>query len=111
MCCCLGKLFTKTLNNRLQSKLESENKYSKYQAGFRKDYRTSDNVYILSQIIKYYKTNKQKLFTCFIDFKKAFDTVSGPALFIKMAEMKIDGKFLKTSKFVPKRQFSYKSRA
>ena len=96
ICSCLGKLFTKTLNNRLQEKLESEDIYSKHQAGFRKDYRTSDNVYILSQIIKYYKSNNQKVFTCFVDFKKAFDTVSRPALFVKMAKLKIGGNFLKT---------------
>ena len=95
ICSCLGKLFTKTLNNRLQKKLETENIYSKHQAGFRRDYRTSDNVYILSQITKYYKSKKQKLFTCFVDFRKAFDTISRPALFLKMSKMKIGGNFLK----------------
>ena len=96
ICSCLGKLFTKTLNNRLQTKLETDNIYSKHQAGFRRDHRTSDNVYILSQITKYYKLKKQKLYTCFVDFRKAFDTVSRPALFVKMAQMKIGGNFLKT---------------
>ena len=95
---CLGKLFSKIMNNRLQNRLESNCEYTKFQCGFRKDHRTSDNIFILSQITRYYKSKGKKLYACFVDFQKAFDTVSRTGLFIKLINQKIGGNFLKTIK-------------
>ena len=48
------------------------------QAGFRRDHYTTDNVFILRSLIescKAMKTQRQHgmLYTCFVDFRKAFD--------------------------------------
>ena len=96
VCSCLGKLFSIVMNNRLKHKLENEHILSDHQGGFRNDHRTADNLYILQQLIQHYKQKRQKLYTCFVDFKKAFDTVSRPGLLIRLLECKIGGKFYQT---------------
>ena len=45
---CLGKLFSSIINCRIVGFLEGNGLISKFQSGFRKDYRTSDNLFILS---------------------------------------------------------------
>ena len=97
ICSCLGKLFSKVMNNRLK-RLENQQEYSKFQCGFREDHRTADNIFMLSQIIKYFKSKSKKVYACFVDFHKAFDTVSCTGLFIKLLNLKVGGNFLKTIK-------------
>ncbi len=89
----LGKLFSLIMTNRLQTDLESNDKLHPAQGGFRKDHRTSDNLFILSQIVKFYKSKKKPLYSCFVDFRKAFDMLNREALMIKLLEMEIGGKF------------------
>ena len=70
---CLGKLFCHVLNNRINSELESKSFLKLEQAGFRKNHRTSDHIFILRTIIDKYvlkSKNGSKLFACFIDLKK-----------------------------------------
>ena len=40
-----------------------------------KNSRTSDSIFIVKSLINKYVTSKQKIFGCFIDLKKAFDSV------------------------------------
>jgi len=59
-----------------------------------KNYRTVDHVFILKSIInKYLFKCKKKLYVCFVDFKKAFDSVWRSALFLKLQNKGIQGKF------------------
>ena len=95
---CLGKLFSLVMNKRLSNKIEGKNLFTEYQSGFRSDYRTTDNIYIMTTLIRAYRAQKKKIFACFIDLKKAFDTVSRPALFFKLANLGIGGKFFNTVK-------------
>ena len=72
----LGKLFTQILNTRLIYFLEINNILKPEQAGFRANHSTIDNILILKSMIdKYVRKKKQKLFTCFVDFRKAFDSI------------------------------------
>ena len=48
---CIGKLFESTLNNRLSFKNEVCNDNDPYQAGFKSNSRTADNIFILCAII------------------------------------------------------------
>ncbi len=80
----IGKFISLLMTKRLQKKLECENKLHKFQGGFRKDHRTSDNIFILSQIMKWYKSKKKPLYVCFIDFRKAFDKLNRNALLYKL---------------------------
>ena len=55
---------------------------------------TTDPIFILNTVIQHYKEKKQPLFTCFVDFKKAFDSVSHYKLWLKLASIGISSKIL-----------------
>ena len=42
--------------------------------------RTTDNVFIMQALIANARKAKKKLYCCFVDFKKAFDSVGGPCI-------------------------------
>ena len=68
---CLGKLFCHVLNNRITSELETRSFFKEEEsAGFRKNHRTSDHIFIFKTIVDKYVLNSKngsKLFACFID--------------------------------------------
>ena len=97
---CLGKLFCTILYNRLDPLLEKKNIYCKEQAGFRKNYRTSDHIFLLRSIIKEHITQNKILYTCFVDFSKAFDSICRKALIDKLYKLGINGKFLQMIKSI-----------
>ena len=90
---CMGKLFCSILNHRLVSFIETNKLGSKYQIGFTKDCRTADHMLAMKTLIDKYSSAGQKLYTCFIDFSKAFDTVWRDALFYKLLKLGIGGPF------------------
>ncbi len=91
---CVGKLFCSILNNRLVKFLESKGNSTKSQIGFTKDCRTSDHILTLKTLIdKYTQGNSKKLYTCFIDFRKAFDSVWRNGLMYKLLKADIGGLF------------------
>ena len=80
---CLPKLFNAVLNERLIKLME--NTISNTQFGFRKNHRTSDSIFVLKSLInKYLHKNKNKIYACFVDLKKAFDSVWRKALLYKL---------------------------
>ena len=96
---CLGKLFGKILNTRLENFLNSRNIISAEQIGFCKGKRTSDHHFVLKTLIdKYTQQNSKKLYTCFIDLKKAFDTVDHNGLFYKLRKIGVSNIFYNVSK-------------
>ena len=48
---CLGKLFTLIINNRLKTFTENFQVIDSYQAGFRENYSTADNLFIIKSLI------------------------------------------------------------
>ena len=93
---CLSKLFYTVLNNRLLKFCRDNDILSPSQLGFMPGNRTSDAHLILYNLIrKYCHVNGKKLYGCFIDFSKAFDTVPRDILFKKLIAYQITGKFLK----------------
>ena len=76
----VAKLFAMILEQRIASWAEEHPVKAKGQAGFRKDFCTTDNIFILRSLIDNKKQSRQKgkagkLYCCFVDFRKAFDTV------------------------------------
>ncbi len=65
---------------------------SKFQSGFREDYRTADNIFILNNIMK---KADSPLYIAFIDFKKAFDKLWRHGLLMKLSKLHIGGNFYK----------------
>ena len=81
---CLGKLFTPMINERLNEFLEVRNILSHYQIGFRRGYRTADHVFILNTILNSYFSKGKKVYACFVDFSKAYDSVWRNGLLYKL---------------------------
>jgi hypothetical protein len=72
------------MNERLNKYLDENNIMSNCQIGFRKNYRTADHLLVLKTLIDYYKSKRKPIFACFIDFKKAYDSVWREGLFFKL---------------------------
>lgn len=72
---CLGKIFTRILNNRLTYWAEEYYVYIEAQAGYRSGMSTIDNIFVLHGLITHILNKGKKLYCAFVDFKKAFDFV------------------------------------
>ena len=92
---CLGKVFTSVLNSRLNQFLEEYMTLCENQAGFRKQYSTTEHIFSLHALIEILKAQKKKLFCCFVDFSSAFDSVWRIGLWNKMIESGINGKIFR----------------
>ena len=88
---CTSKLFTACLNRRL-SRYVDDIILGKEQAGFREGYSTPDHVFVLKHIIELYKSIHKHIYSAFIDYSKAFDTVDRALLWQKLLSLNIDGK-------------------
>ena len=96
---CLGKLFTAILNQRLLKHALVKQILKDEQLGFLAGNRTSDAHLMLHTLIQSYcHTTGKKIFSWFVDFKKAFDTIPRDILFQKLLRYGITGKFFNTLK-------------
>ena len=69
---------------------------SEAQAGFRWGYSTTDHIFTLSAIVeKCLGKRGGKLYACFVDIKKAFDSVQQGPLFTILCQNGLSGKFMK----------------
>ena len=92
----LSKLFCTILNERLHKHCIKHNLIPPNQIGFKRGSRTADHILTLKTLIdKYIKRSEKYLFTCFVDFKSAFDTVWRNGIIFKLIKLGINGPFLK----------------
>ena len=91
---CVGKLFNSILNSRLSHFNKINNINRKEQIAYQKKSNTTDHIFTLNTIIEKYKKNKKPIFACFIDMKKAFDSVLHETILIKLLKNNINGNFL-----------------
>ena len=93
----LCKFFTNLLNSRLYDTLMKEKIINPVQTGFVENHRTTDHIFPLKSIISKHvsATREGKIYACFLDFKKAYDTVWHEGLFTKLSKVNIKGHFLK----------------
>ena len=93
---CLGKLFSSMLLARLATFRRLRCPDYPNQLGFKRGAQCSDHILTLKTTIDKYVTNKRgRLFTCFIDYRKAFDTVCRQALLFKISKLGVTGRFFK----------------
>jgi len=90
----LAKLFVMILDKRLNKWVEQHGLHAKGQAGFHKDYHTTNQLFILWILIEQSKAKKKPLYCCFVDFKNAFDTVLREVLWHVLTSLKVEGRFL-----------------
>jgi hypothetical protein len=83
ICSSISKLYASLLDNRIHDWAESVGHRARGQAGFRRERGTIDNLFILRTLLdqrrhfsRQHPTKKtHKHSTCFVDFKKTFDSV------------------------------------
>lgn len=89
------KIMMSIMNTRLSEWVNTNQKLNEFQAGFRPNYSTVDNIYNLSCIAHLKLREKKKLYAFFVDFKAAFDCVPRNALLYKLRNMGVSWKFCK----------------
>ena len=85
----LLKLYMTLLTQRLTLFAESQNLLPEFQFGFRKKRSTTATAMILKHAIKQQMELRNKTYTCFVDFKKAFDLIDRSILFQKLQNLGI----------------------
>ena len=80
----MAKLYGAVLEAELSSYAEAEGLRAPEQAGFRRAFSTIDHVFVLRCLIDGAKARKKRLYCCFVDFRKAFDTAPREKLFQRL---------------------------
>ena len=97
----VAKLYASLINERLTSWAEEKGLRAEGQAGFREDRRCSDHLLALRTLIEQQRARKGgKLYACFVDFRKAYDTIPRDLLWQKLESLGVHGWFLETIKSV-----------
>lgn len=90
---CLGKTLTAILiNSQLSDEIES---ITEAQTGFRKGYGTIYNIFTLYALFSIYQSLGKNMYCTFVDFSKAFYSISRSALWLKLQNADINGNILK----------------
>ena len=82
----LSNSVTKILETLLFDFIETRDVAGNFQFGFRKNHSTSICTHVFKQTVDYYRRHGSHVFTCFIDFNKAFDNVDYWLLFCKLID-------------------------
>ena len=71
----ISKLYSTVINNRLSQFCKEHESIPEAQAGFRKGYSTTDNIFSLQSLVQKYLTKQGgRFYTLYVDFSKAYDT-------------------------------------
>ena len=89
---CLEKIFTSVINNRLLKWSNENSIVTDAQYGFKPGYGTTDASFSLHTVISKVLSRKKKLYCCFVDYRKAFDSANRYKLLFKLARSGITGK-------------------
>ena len=88
----ISKMYSSIINKRLTEWVRVCNITGEMQAGFKKDYSTIDHIFTLMAAIQKQFANDRKLYVAFIDFEKAFDSISRHLLWPILKKNGIKGK-------------------
>ena len=94
----LAKILAILVNERLDAWATETAIQRKEQIGFTKKCRPSDHLFVLKTLINSYNGQNKKLYTCFVDFQKAFDSVWREALFYKLIKSGMNIGYIKLIK-------------
>ena len=97
LCNISSKLYGFVINKRLQEWIDKYNVTGE-QAGFKKDHSTIDHMFTLLAAVQKQFANDRKLYVAFVDFEKAFDSVSRRLLWPVLLKNGIKGKLYRCLK-------------
>lgn len=86
------------IRNRLERKFEMYQR--KVQAGFRKEYYTSENLLMITQLIEKSIKYSIQLWIAFKDFKKAFDSLQPYGVINSMKNARTDQRYIYRMKHI-----------
>ena len=78
----LSKLYATLLSVRLTAACESAGVRARGQAGFRPQHSTTGHIWLLQQAVR--RRGHGRLYACFVDFAKAFDSVPRDLLWLRL---------------------------
>ena len=90
----LGKLFTSVLNTKLMNWCKENSILTDAQFGFIPGYGIQDAIFALYSVITKTLRKGKRLYCCFVDYVKAFDSVSHYILWHKLLKCGISGNLL-----------------
>ena len=91
---CLGKLLRSCINNRLTDFVKENAIIGPEQAGCKSDFSTIYHLFVLKSLADVYLSKSKRLYCCFVDYKKAFDTVNRSTSWTKLLLSGISGRIL-----------------
>ena len=95
LCSVISHMFENALRLKFGEFLHSD----ELQLGFKPKHSTSHAVYALKSCVNYFTRRDSNVFVAFLDFSKAFDTISHCGLFLKLMERNVPFCFLMTIMF------------
>lgn len=95
---CLYKLFANCLLERINNDIEKHQ--PREQAGFRKSFSTTDHIQVLEQVIEKYYEFRRPLYLAFIDYKKAFDSISHQSIWKALYDQNVNNKYIRIIKHI-----------
>ena len=95
LCSVISHLFENALRLKFGEFLKSD----ELQFGFKPNHSTSHAVYALKSSINYFTQRDSNVYVAYLDFSKAFDTISHCGLFLKLMDRKVPLCFLLTIMF------------
>jgi hypothetical protein len=90
----LAKLFVTILDKRLSEWVEQHGLLAEGQVGFRKDYRTTNQLFILRTLREQSKAKNKPFYFCFVDFKNMFDILLREVLWQVLVGLGVERCFL-----------------
>ena len=98
LCDASSKVYGTFINLRLPEWVEMNNITCVYQAGFKRNYSTTDRMFTLLALIQTQISLNRKMYVAFIDFEKAFDSVNRKLLWLILLKNGIGGNYTVASK-------------
>ena len=93
-----SKLYSFVLNKRIKKWVEDYEIVGEEQCGFRSKRSTTEQVFVMQALVQKQLLRHRKLYACFIDFKKAFDSVNRKKLWNILHMNGMNGKMLNALK-------------
>jgi len=90
----ISKIFAQVIMNRMNDWAESHEMRAATQFGFRKGMGTTEAIFMLRHLVDKAQMSDKHLFTAFIDFKKAYDSVPRALLWRCLKKLGIHGSLM-----------------